>query len=112
MSLSSYSIYRLGALGLLGVWVFIILMYSITTPIMLRVSKFIFAQEKAEGFFRYASTRIRTYAESIAFYNGEEDERRNVDEKFGTVISSYKDTIRNQLPLNCKLYYTVVTNLS
>lgn len=68
--------------------IFMILQTGISIPI----SQFTFSQSKFEGNFRYAHARIRNYAESIAFYNGEEQEIANIETQFHSVL-------KNQLKL-------------
>jgi ABC-type uncharacterized transport system fused permease/ATPase subunit len=46
-----------------------------------------------EGYFRYAHARLRSYAESIAFYGGEKQELDNIAEKFENIV-------KNQTKLN------------
>jgi ABC-type uncharacterized transport system fused permease/ATPase subunit len=52
-----------------------------------------------EGEFRYSHTRVRTYAESIAFYNGEESEHHNAAETFKEVLNKTNSVIRYQFLL-------------
>eukprot|EP01124_Arcella_intermedia_P005138 TRINITY_DN13010_c0_g1_i1.p1 TRINITY_DN13010_c0_g1~~TRINITY_DN13010_c0_g1_i1.p1 ORF type:complete len:1235 (-),score=234.51 TRINITY_DN13010_c0_g1_i1:22-3726(-) len=44
-----------------------------------KLAKVTFFQDQMEGNFRYSHARIREYAESIAFYGGEEMEKKNCD---------------------------------
>ena len=79
--------------------------YLITIPLTSRVVPHIFSQDRAEGFFRYAHARIRTYVESIAFYNGEKKEEQYTETALQYVLLRNLSVIRKQLPLNCKLKY-------
>jgi ABC-type uncharacterized transport system fused permease/ATPase subunit len=67
-----------------------------------RVVPHVFSQEKAEGYFRYAHARIRAFVESIAFYNGEEDEQRNISSTFKSALARNITVIRKSFALNCK----------
>ena len=77
------TISSIGWKGLIILYLFVFIVYAVLLPLLARVvpiviilsyftfvnSLKVFAQEKAEGFFRYAHARVRNYAESIAFYN-------------------------------------------
>jgi ABC-type uncharacterized transport system fused permease/ATPase subunit len=41
-------------------------------------------EDKSEGDFRFAEARVRTYVESIAFYDGEKEEEQNATKVFAT----------------------------
>lgn len=47
-----------------------------------------FLSEKFNANFRYALVRLREYGESIAFYRGEGVERKNLLDRFGSVIGN------------------------
>ncbi|NUS45286.1 MAG: ABC transporter ATP-binding protein/permease [Mycobacteriaceae bacterium] len=48
-----------------------------------------FALQRRTADFRYSLVRLRDNAESIAFYGGEQTERRNLFDRFGAMIRSY-----------------------
>ncbi len=75
--------------------------YIITFLLTSRVAPHIFSQERAEGFFRFAHARIRTYVESIAFFNGEQDEQQNVLRTFKNVLRRTVTVLRKSFFLNC-----------
>ncbi|MGV9798094.1 ABC transporter ATP-binding protein/permease [Mycobacterium sp. NPDC003449] len=49
-----------------------------------------FNNEKFNAAFRYALVRLRDAAEAVAFYRGEQAERRGLREWFAPVVSNYK----------------------
>eukprot|EP01124_Arcella_intermedia_P000648 TRINITY_DN10351_c0_g1_i1.p1 TRINITY_DN10351_c0_g1~~TRINITY_DN10351_c0_g1_i1.p1 ORF type:complete len:1236 (-),score=207.20 TRINITY_DN10351_c0_g1_i1:43-3750(-) len=54
--------------------------------IMRPLARYSFEQDKVEGDFRYAHARIRENAESIAFFHGEAQEKKNVDSSLRKVV--------------------------
>lgn len=66
-------------------------------PIVARV----YAQEAAEGDFRYTHTRVRTHSEAIAFFGGHDAEARMAARDFGRLYSATLAVIRRQLLLTC-----------
>eukprot|EP01125_Pyxidicula_operculata_P018917 TRINITY_DN6788_c0_g1_i1.p1 TRINITY_DN6788_c0_g1~~TRINITY_DN6788_c0_g1_i1.p1 ORF type:complete len:1233 (-),score=208.85 TRINITY_DN6788_c0_g1_i1:50-3292(-) len=50
------------------------------------LAKYVFMQDHVEGDFRYAHARIREFCESIAFYKGQDMERRNAEKTLENVI--------------------------
>jgi ABC-type uncharacterized transport system fused permease/ATPase subunit len=65
----------------------------------------VFAQERAEGYFRFSQARIRTYVESIAFYNGEDDEKKHSNDRFKNVLVQTVKVLKTQFWLNCIYNY-------
>lgn len=62
-----YKCYTISSfVGPVGCAIFFILATFISKFLIVNVSKYIYAQEMAEGDFRYQHTRIRNNAESIA----------------------------------------------
>lgn len=59
-----------------------------------------FWQLRREADFRFGLMRLRENAESIAFYRGEQQERKHIDGRFEAVISNYARLIRKQRSLN------------
>jgi putative ATP-binding cassette transporter len=49
------------------------------------------SKNQAEAEYRYMLTRLRENAESIALMGGEDEERRTVDQSFGTVLHRWRD---------------------
>lgn len=59
--------------------------------ISVKISKWTFTQAKLQGTFRYSHARLRSYAESIAFYDGELQESKNIMNEFDRVMeNNYK----------------------
>lgn len=56
--------------------------------LMSRVTRSTFVLTMREGTFRYLHGRIRTFAESIAFYGGEDKERIDTDASFADVYAA------------------------
>src|SRR2546430_1658380 len=57
---------------------------------------------------RYYHARIRSYAESIAFWKAEEHERRNLDHTFDDVLAVEEQIIYKELPLDCKVLFSLL----
>ena len=69
-----------------------------------------FYQLKREADFRFSLVRIRENAEAIAFYRGEAQESRQVDQHFNEAFSNFNKLIRAQLNLNLFQYgYSFMT---
>ncbi len=67
-------------------------------------------QLKREADFRFSLVRIRENAEAIAFYRGEPQESRQINEHFGAVFANFNKLIRAQLNLNLFQYaYRFIT---
>ena len=56
--------------------------------------------EKLNGNYRYSLIRIRDHAESIAFYNGEWQEKQQLGERFGAIIRNRWKITRQSVGLN------------
>ena len=56
--------------------------------------------EKLNGNYRYALIRIRDHAESIAFYNGEWQEKQQLGERFRAIIRNRWKITRQSVGLN------------
>ena len=63
-----------------------------------------FYQLRREADFRFSLVRIRENAEAIAFYRGEAQESRQVDQYFNHAFSNFSKLIRAQLNLNLFQY--------
>jgi putative ATP-binding cassette transporter len=48
-------------------------------------------QQRFEADFRYGLVRLRENAEGVAFYRGEDDERRGLNERFGHVVGNFRN---------------------
>ncbi len=59
-----------------------------------------FWQLRRQADFRFSLMRLRENAESIAFYRGEDQERAQIDSKFGKVITNFARLIKQQRALN------------
>lgn len=59
-----------------------------------------FFQLRREADFRFGLIRLRENAESIAFYRGEMQERRQLDDEYEHVYANYEKLIRKQRSLN------------
>lgn len=59
-----------------------------------------FWQLRREADFRFGLIRLRENAESIAFYRGENQERAEIDARFGAVFANYARLIKKQRSLN------------
>ncbi|MCR5084161.1 MAG: ABC transporter ATP-binding protein/permease [Succinivibrionaceae bacterium] len=68
-----------------------------------------FRQERYEANFRYALVRVRENSESIALYNGEAQEDRNLGESFSEILSNLMRLIycRMRLALLTRTYLRV-----
>ncbi|KAJ4461072.1 putative ATP-binding cassette sub-family D member 3 [Paratrimastix pyriformis] len=55
---------------------------------------------RAAGTFRYTHVRVRTYAESIAFYSGEDREAANADATLKGALANQRRLILSIFPLN------------
>jgi ABC-type uncharacterized transport system fused permease/ATPase subunit len=56
--------------------------------LMSRVTKSTWTLQMKEGSYRYLHGRIRTFAESVAFFGGEDKERRDTDTSFADVYTA------------------------
>jgi len=59
-----------------------------------------FDQQRYEADFRYTLVRFRESVEPVAFYRGEEGERRSAEGRFYRVVDNWKRLIRAQLNLS------------
>lgn len=88
-----------------GYMVWVALLYAIagtyiTFLIGRPLIKLNFRQETVEADFRFGLMRIREYAENIAFYHGEKQERSKLDGKFNNVISNFMAIVYRQMRLD------------
>lgn len=59
-----------------------------------------FDNEKLNGDYRYSLIRIRDHAESIAFYNGEKQEKQQLTDRFSAIIRNRWRIARQSIGLN------------
>ncbi|WP_374563339.1 ABC transporter ATP-binding protein/permease [Ideonella sp.] len=59
-----------------------------------------FWQLRREADFRFGLMRVRENAESIAFYRGEPQERKQIERRFDAVFANYAKLIKKQRSLN------------
>jgi ABC-type uncharacterized transport system fused permease/ATPase subunit len=72
------------------------LVYLILRPQIKEITRLTFQQNKYEGNFRFAHTRVRTFCESIAFYGGEPKENASAETEFSTAYTNFRQlTNRN-----------------
>lgn len=111
-----------GPLSLMGVTLpraatFIILAYvAVSSALAFRIGKpligLYFSQEGRNASFRYALVRLRDNAESIAFYQGDDSERRSLDHRFRRVIRNSWAIVFRSLKLQCvNLTFTQVSGV-
>lgn len=55
-----------------------------------------YKQEEVEANFRYQAVTVRNNAEAIAFYSGEEMEKKSIFQRFGEAVKNYNFVIRWQ----------------
>lgn len=88
-----------------GYMVWVALLYAIagtyiTFLIGRPLIKLNFRQETVEADFRFGLMRVREYAENIAFYHGEKQERSKLDGKFNNVINNFMAIVYRQMRLD------------
>ncbi|CAF1507052.1 unnamed protein product [Adineta steineri] len=76
-----------GYYGPLGILIYFIIWAGINKIFISSVSRTIFKQNILEGNFRFLHTQIRTYNESIAFYNGGSFEHTHFDSYLVKILS-------------------------
>ena len=77
----------------------------ITRFFMQPVTKRRFLSDKADGDFRYSHLLLKENVESVALQNGIERERKNIDQKFSSLLSANWSLVVSQY------YLSLVTNL-
>jgi putative ATP-binding cassette transporter len=88
-----------------GYMVFVAILYSATGSVLTYwigkvLARINFRLERANASFRFGMTRLREHAESVAFYGGEETERRGLMMRFNSVWENWWQLMRNQKKLS------------
>ncbi|MCK3658931.1 ABC transporter ATP-binding protein [Pasteurellaceae bacterium Pebbles2] len=82
------------------IYIFIILATALSVWIGHPLVKLNYAKEKLSGDYRYSLIRVRDNAESIAFYDGEKQERLHLKAKFNAMIQNRWVIVRRMLGLD------------
>ncbi|WP_373818323.1 ABC transporter ATP-binding protein/permease [Glaesserella sp.] len=82
------------------IYLFIILATVFSVIIGRPLIRLNFNKEKLQGDYRYSLIRVRDNAESIAFYSGEGNERKNLREKFAAIIDNRWKIVHKMLGLD------------
>jgi putative ATP-binding cassette transporter len=103
---------RLFGIKIPGYMLWVALIYSVvgtafTHLIGRKLIPLSFKQQKVEADFRYNLIRVRENPEAIALYHGEDDERRNLGERFQAVQENFWALMRRTKALN---FFTVSFN--
>ncbi|KAJ1838976.1 hypothetical protein LPJ73_006910, partial [Coemansia sp. RSA 2703] len=85
-----------GVLGPLSVYLYFIVGAVASKLAMPPVVKQVYRLERAEGDFRFLSLRVVEYAESIAFFSGQQRERKTADSSLASVINVQKQLLWKQ----------------
>ena len=87
-----------------GVVFFIYLFIIVATLISVWIGKPLinlnFNKEKLHGDYRYSLIRVQDNAESIAFYDGEQQEKKHLSERFSAIIINRWAIVRQMLGLD------------
>jgi putative ATP-binding cassette transporter len=83
-------------------WI-VILYVLIVTIVAFRIGRPLirlsFRNEQTNAAFRYALVRLRDSAEAVAFYRGEQAERRELNRRFSAIIANYRAYVRRTIGL-------------
>ena len=107
-----------GVLSVLGLeiprgmvmFIYLFILFATSVWIGLPLVKLNFQNEHFNGNYRYALVRVRDHAESIAFYNGEAAEGRNLRRHFAHIIRNRWQIVFRSLGLNG--FNTGITQIS
>eukprot|EP01130_Rhizamoeba_saxonica_P002299 TRINITY_DN12130_c0_g1_i1.p1 TRINITY_DN12130_c0_g1~~TRINITY_DN12130_c0_g1_i1.p1 ORF type:complete len:679 (-),score=134.03 TRINITY_DN12130_c0_g1_i1:73-2109(-) len=96
---TTVSIYKEGWIGFAIPYGWWLLGMGINFAFMQRIPALTFKKEECEGDFRFSHVRIRTYAESIAFYEGEANEKSIVDKNLSELIKTQRGLANRTFPV-------------
>ncbi|KAJ2119740.1 hypothetical protein IW147_005623 [Coemansia sp. RSA 720] len=88
-----------GVFGPVAIYAYFIVGATATQCVMAPIVRYVVAQEKAEGDFRFHHVRVRECAESIAFYGGETAERERANAALTQVVDTQYRVLWRQLGL-------------
>ena len=93
-------------------FIYLFILFATATSVWIGrpLVKLNFQNEHFNGNYRYALVRVRDHAESIAFYNGEAAERRNLRRHFAHIIRNRWQIVFRSLGLNG--FNTGITQIS
>ncbi|OAM29344.1 ABC transporter ATP-binding protein [Eikenella longinqua] len=93
-------------------FIYLFILFATATSVWIGrpLVKLNFQNERYNGDYRYALVRIREHAESIAFYNGEAAEQRNLRRRFHRIIRNRWQIVYRSLGLNG--FNTGITQIS
>ncbi|KAK9768087.1 hypothetical protein K7432_001534 [Basidiobolus ranarum] len=89
-----------GFVGPLSVYLYFVLSIAVNKFLLDPIVKFIYLKESYEGNYRYMHVRVRTMAESIAFYGGEKEEKKQLDQSLSALIRCQLKIVRRQFFLD------------
>ena len=71
-----------------------------------------FLRQRVEADFRFALVRVRENVEGIALYNGEQQEKRSLVDRFGRIIRNWRAIMKRTLFLNTLIVgYNQIANI-
>ncbi|CAO0791458.1 unnamed protein product [Mucor circinelloides] len=88
-----------GFAGPLLIYVYFLLGSFISRKFIQPIVNAVFFKELQEGNFRYLHVRLRQYAESIAFCDGEEEENGRAQHSLETLLTYQRTIVNKELPL-------------
>ncbi|ORY04843.1 hypothetical protein K493DRAFT_333794 [Basidiobolus meristosporus CBS 931.73] len=89
-----------GFVGPLAVYSYFVISSIANKCLIDPIVKFIYLKENYEGNYRYMHVRARTMAESIAFYGGENQEKKHMDQSLSSLIRCQLKIVRKQFFLD------------
>ncbi|CAO3629097.1 unnamed protein product [Mucor fragilis] len=88
-----------GFAGPLLIYIYFLLGSFISRKFIQPIVNAVFFKELQEGNFRYFHVRLRQYAESIAFCDGEEEENDRAQHSLETLLTYQRTIVNKELPL-------------
>ncbi|KAI8365099.1 ABC transporter transmembrane region 2-domain-containing protein [Blakeslea trispora] len=88
-----------GPLGPLVIFLYFVVGTIISRQLIQPIIRPVFLRESQEGYFRFLHVRIQQFAESIAFYGGEEEERKKAQESLDVLLDYQRDVVSLTFPL-------------